>query len=62
MKARGEVRGEAKGEAKGTLKGQLLLCQQLYQQGLLSEDKYKSMTESLNQQLRALQRSKPGND
>jgi len=50
----GLIRGEAKGEARGQIKGQIKLLENLYQQGILSEDQMRQMTDPLREKLRTL--------
>jgi hypothetical protein len=54
-KAEGLVEGKAKGKAEGLIEGQMMLLEQMYQQGLVLDTMYESMSQSLRQKLQALQ-------
>jgi hypothetical protein len=50
----GKIEGKIEGIIQGELKGQIAILERLYQQGVLSEEQMKYMTEPLRQKLNEL--------
>ncbi|MBF0119029.1 MAG: hypothetical protein HQK79_09345 [Desulfobacterales bacterium] len=54
--ARGKAKGEARGEAKGEVRGEITLLENLYRQGILSNEQFEKMVKPLRDKLEQIQK------